>query len=75
MIRLATILDVNEIMDIVKETIVDMDKNNNHQWNNEYPLIKDFEKDIENKELYVIEEEGRVSGFACINKEDRKSVV
>ena len=70
MIRLATILDVKEIMDIVKETIVDMDKSNNHQWNNEYPLRKDFEKDIENKELYVIEEDGRVSGFACINKDE-----
>ncbi|MCB2287003.1 GNAT family N-acetyltransferase [Clostridium algidicarnis] len=70
MIRIATILDINEIMNIVKETIIDMHRNNNHQWNDKYPLKEDFEKDIENKELYVIQEEGKVSGFVCINKDE-----
>ncbi|MBU5591936.1 GNAT family N-acetyltransferase [Clostridium sp. MSJ-4] len=70
MIRIATILDINEIMDIVKDTIIDMHSNNNYQWDDDYPLREDFEKDIKSNELYVIEEEGEVAGFVCINKEE-----
>lgn len=61
--------DIQDIMKIIKETIEEMRTYNNTQWNEEYPAEKDFMKDIENEELFVIEREGRLAGFVCINKE------
>jgi GNAT superfamily N-acetyltransferase len=70
MIRNAMLSDMMEIMEIVKETIEEMHSNNNYQWDENYPLIEHFTKDIEDGNLYVFEEDGTVTGFICINKEE-----
>ena len=70
MIRNAILSDMIGIMEIVKETIEEMHCHNNFQWDENYPLIEDFKKDIEAGSLYVFEEEGVATGFVCINKEE-----
>ncbi|MEW9096972.1 MAG: GNAT family N-acetyltransferase [Clostridiaceae bacterium] len=70
MIRKAANEDLKAIMKIIKETIVEMHSYNNYQWDENYPQEKDFEDDIKKGDLYVIEKEGELVGFACINKEE-----
>lgn len=40
-------------MKIVNQTIGDMKKDNNFQWDNKYPTIENFKNDIKNETLYV----------------------
>jgi len=70
MIRKATLEDINSIMQIVQETIVEMRSYNNTQWDENYPLKSNFIDDINKGELYVIDEDGALGGFACINKDE-----
>jgi GNAT superfamily N-acetyltransferase len=67
-IRKATLEDINSIMQIVQETIFEMKSYNNTQWDENYPLESNFIDDINKGELYVVDEDGDVGGFACINK-------
>ncbi|MCB2361674.1 GNAT family N-acetyltransferase [Clostridium estertheticum] len=41
---------------------------NNDQWDENYPQEKDFINDIQKEDLFVIEREGKIVGFTCINK-------
>lgn len=68
MIRNAVKDDIKAIMKIIKKTIEEMQSYNNDQWNETYPSEEDFIIDIENGDLFVIEREGELAGFACINK-------
>lgn len=70
MIRKATLEDINSIMQIVQETIVEMRSYNNTQWDENYPKVSNFIDDINKGELYVIDEDGELGGFACINKDE-----
>ena len=70
MIREAKLYDMIGIMEIVKEATQEMHSHNNYQWDENYPLIEDFTKDIETGTLYVFETEKTVAGFICINKEE-----
>lgn len=67
MIRKARIEDVNEIMEIISDTVEEMKSYNNTQWDENYPQDKDFEGDIKNGDLYVESEDEHVRGFICIN--------
>ncbi len=68
MIRKATFEDITSIMKIVQETIIEMGNYNNTQWDENYPKESNFIEDINKGELYVIDENGELGGFACINK-------
>lgn len=68
MIRGAVLEDLENIMSIIKETIVEMHSYNNYQWDKNYPKEKDFMDDIEKGHLFVEEREGKLVGFICINK-------
>lgn len=68
MIRKATLEDLKDIMEIIKQTIVEMSSYNNNQWDENYPQEKDFINDIEKEDLFVIEIEEKIAGFICINK-------
>ncbi len=72
MFRLATKNDVNKIMDIVKVIIVDMKCEGNYQWDEFYPTDKDFLNDINNNNLYVLEENDTLLGFICVVKANNK---
>lgn len=67
MIRKAVLNDLDNIMEIIKETVKEMKCYNNTQWDESYPQAGDFAKDIENGDLYVEDTEGQVLGFICVN--------
>ncbi|SFA95249.1 GNAT family N-acetyltransferase [Clostridium frigidicarnis] len=67
MIRKATYSDLDNIMEIIKETVEEMKSYNNNQWDESYPKVEDFILDIENEELYVHDSKGEIQGFVCVN--------
>jgi len=68
MIREAIMEDIKDIMGIIKQTIVEMSTYNNTQWDENYPQEEDFATDIQKGDLFVVEMEGKLVGFVCINK-------
>lgn len=66
--RKAVMEDIKDIMEIIKGTIAEMRTYNNTQWDENYPQEKDFINDIQKEDLYVVEREGKLVGFVCINK-------
>lgn len=67
MIRLANKEDIKSIMEIIRETIIEMNRYGNVQWNSDYPAEKDFLNDIEKKDLFAYEEKEKVCGIVCVN--------
>lgn len=70
MIRLASISDLDNIMDIIYDIQEDMKIEENPQWSQDYPNKQRFIQDIEEQSLYVLEEEQILKGFICIQKDD-----
>lgn len=68
MIREATLSDISSIMEIIRETIKELHSYGNYQWDDSYPTKKDFLEDINQGDLYVVEKDGNVAGFVCINR-------
>ena len=68
MMRKAVLEDIKGIMEILKDTILEMNADNNYQWDENYPQEKDFKKDIEKGDLFISEREGVLLGFVCVNK-------
>lgn len=68
MIRKAVIEDLKDIMEIIRETIIEMHSYNNYQWDENYPQEKDFINDIKNDHLFAAESNGKLVGFVCINE-------
>ena len=68
-IRLAEEKDLDQMMEIIRETVKEMHKNDNFQWDSEYPNREVFLNDIKNKSLYVVVEDDIVGGFAVFNFE------
>lgn len=60
--------DIKDIMQIIKETIEEMRSYSNTQWDENYPKEEDFTSDIEKGELFVVDRDGKLAGFVCINK-------
>lgn len=68
MIRNATMKDLDSIMVIVNQAKAIMQQDNNPQWNDKYPLQQHFVGDIENKSLYVLDENNTVYGFVAVDQ-------
>ena len=69
MVREASLKDLNAIEAMIKKVVLIMQKQNNPQWDQEYPARKDFQKDIEEGALYVWEEKEKIRGVMCVNFE------
>ncbi|WP_346881712.1 GNAT family N-acetyltransferase [uncultured Algibacter sp.] len=67
MIRLATIKDIDNILEVTKACAAFMVKQGIYQWNEFYPNKKAFVNDFERKELYVLELENRIIGCITIS--------
>lgn len=65
-IRLATLEDIEPIMDLVREIVPVMRASGNFQWDDVYPNAGVFEKDVALKQLWVAEIEGEIGGFSAI---------
>ena len=66
--RKACLDDLKVIMSIIRRTIKEMHSYHNNQWDESYPQEKDFMKDIQDGDLYVLEKKGRLVAFICVNK-------
>lgn len=68
MIRIARYDDIEQILNIVKETIEDLQNDGNYQWGDDYPTKEHFLEDIKIASLYIFERNNEVAGFICLNK-------
>ncbi len=67
MIRRAKILEIPEILALTNACAKQMAEKGIFQWNQHYPSKKDFEKDSERSELYVLKMAGRMIGTIVIS--------
>ncbi len=67
MIRNATKEDIDCILKITKQCAIFMIQKGILQWNEHYPNRQAFEKDVEKRELYVLEKENSVIGCIVIS--------
>lgn len=70
MIRKAKLSDLEDIMDIINETIKEMKLYGNDQWDDNYPNKETFINDIKNESLYVCEEDNNIKGFICMDEDE-----
>ncbi|WP_233269803.1 GNAT family N-acetyltransferase [Heyndrickxia camelliae] len=68
MIRKGQIEDIPAIMKMVQDTVEIMKEENNDQWSDVYPTASNFEMDVENGSLYVLEEAGEVIGSITVDQ-------
>ena len=68
-IRLARIEELETIYILVQEAIRHMDEQGIPQWDDIYPSKAILNADIENRQMYLIEVEGRVAGLTVINED------
>lgn len=70
MIRKAVSSDLDQIMKIVRNTIIEMHSYGNFQWNDDYPKKEDFIRDISEGTLFIYDKNGIIGGFICINRDE-----
>lgn len=71
-VRRATPEDVAGVMDFIPRVVAALNAGGNFQWNHEYPLASDFEKDAERNELWVVTDDssnGRIVGVGALTTE------
>lgn len=70
MFRAATEQDIDDVLEILAQTVPIMQQSGNQQWDNTYPDRARFEQDIRSQSLYLYCDDGRTLGFVCINNEE-----
>jgi ribosomal protein S18 acetylase RimI-like enzyme len=65
-IRLATLNDVEAIMQLIAQVVPVMNASGNFQWDSTYPNADVFKNDIELEQLWVAEVDGKVAGVTAI---------
>ncbi|MFB6340330.1 GNAT family N-acetyltransferase [Saccharicrinis sp. FJH2] len=63
----ADVKDLPEIMTLVRDAKEFMHSIGNFQWDDEYPLVDTFEKDINSGSLYKMVIDSQIAGFICLN--------
>jgi ribosomal protein S18 acetylase RimI-like enzyme len=66
LIRLATLTDIPQIMQLIAEVVPVMIAADNFQWDNTYPNSQVFENDIALNQLWVADIEGCIAGITAI---------
>jgi GNAT superfamily N-acetyltransferase len=66
LIRLATLTDIPQIMQLITEVVPVMNAAGNMQWDNTYPNPQVFENDIALNQLWVADIDGRIAGITAI---------
>jgi ribosomal protein S18 acetylase RimI-like enzyme len=65
-IRLATLNDIDPIMELIREVVPLMRALGNFQWDDNYPNAGVFENDINLQQLWLAEIDGQIAGIAAI---------
>ncbi|MCQ6958795.1 GNAT family N-acetyltransferase [Mucilaginibacter aquariorum] len=68
-IRLATLKDIPQIMDLIADVVPLMIASGNLQWDDKYPNPQVFENDIALNQLWVAEIDGAIAGITAITTE------
>lgn len=68
MIRVASLRDLGSILAIVEEAKAIMQQDNNNQWDEHYPLESHFVEDINNENLYVLDENNKIHAFIVVDQ-------
>lgn len=63
------IQDIKLIMDLIKDSIKDMESKGIYQWNEHYPTQAIFENDINNENLYLIKKDNECLGVIVFDEE------
>ena len=66
LLRLATLTDIPQIMQLIAEVVPVMIAAGNFQWDNTYPNTQVFEDDIALNQLWVAEVDGSIAGITAI---------
>ncbi|WP_316783873.1 GNAT family N-acetyltransferase [Pedobacter frigiditerrae] len=66
LIRQATLLDIDPVMQLVKAVVPLMIEAGNFQWDDTYPNPEVFETDIQLQQLWLAEIDGAIAGIAAI---------
>lgn len=61
--------DLQAIDTLVREAKMLMKQDNNPQWDAQYPVLQDFERDIQEQTLFILDEQEIIKGFIVINDE------
>ncbi|MEG0371295.1 MAG: GNAT family N-acetyltransferase [Clostridium sp.] len=64
--------NLNEIMEVLKETVNSMNTEGLYQWNESYPNKNILLNDIDKEELFIKADGNRVKGFVVLNQLDDK---
>lgn len=71
--RKASYSDINSIMRIISEAQAYFKENGINQWQNNYPNVEVIRNDIDNKNSYVLLEDGKIAGTAAVSFAGEKS--
>ncbi|BDI32345.1 N-acetyltransferase [Capsulimonas corticalis] len=66
--RKAMTEDLESVMSIVAETVVEMQRYGNLQWDAQYPDRARFQQDVASEALYVVDFEGEVTAFVTVDE-------
>jgi ribosomal protein S18 acetylase RimI-like enzyme len=70
-IRLATLQDIESIMQLVAEVVPIMQQTGNLQWDNTYPNTDIFMEDVRSRQLWVADLDGQIAGvIAIVNEQE-----
>ena len=66
-LRMATKQDLPYILKIKENVVPIMQSSGNSQWSDAYPNEEKFKEDLEDRSLYVYEEDNLIKGFAVVD--------
>lgn len=66
---LAKFSDLETVCDIVGRAVEKMQKQGIDQWDELYPVYDDFKSDIENEEMYLVKNDGKIVSLFVLSKE------
>lgn len=67
--RLALLEDIDGIMELIKNAVIEMERNNIFQWDELYPAREDFIEDIKHNSLYIGLCEGKTAVVFALNRQ------
>lgn len=66
-IRLANMMDLPSVMDLLQRVLPVMHADGNYQWNKDYPSEKTFIKDITHLNLFIVREDDKTIAAVAID--------
>ncbi|MBA4494028.1 GNAT family N-acetyltransferase [Paenactinomyces guangxiensis] len=65
----AKINQTEEVIQLYREVVKLMNRNNIYQWSEDYPRPEDLKKDIEKGDMYLLEDQGKIAAAVVLNEQ------